>query len=70
MLPAASRRISWPVVVSPVKAILPTPGWAASAAPVAPPGPVTTLTTPAGKPGLERQLAEPDARSAACTTRA
>ena len=28
-LPAASRMISWPVVVSPVKATLPTPGCAA-----------------------------------------
>jgi len=42
--------ISWPVVVSPVKATLPTPGCAASAAPALPPGPVTTLTTPGGKP--------------------
>ena len=49
-LPAASRMISWPVVVSPVKAILPTRGCAASAAPAEPPGPVMTLTTPGGKP--------------------
>ncbi len=47
---AASRMISWPVVVSPVKATLPTPGCAAIAAPAEPPGPVTTLTTPGGKP--------------------
>ena len=50
MVPAASRMISWPVVVSPVKAILPTPGWAASAAPAEPPGPVTMFRTPAGMP--------------------
>ena len=46
----ASRMISWPVVVSPVKATLPMPGWAAIAAPAVPPGPVTTLRTPGGKP--------------------
>ena len=49
-VPAASRMISWPVAVSPVKATLPIPGWAAIAAPASPPGPVTTLTTPAGSP--------------------
>ena len=49
-LPAASRMISWPVVVSPVKATLPTPGWAAMDAPADPPGPVTMLRTPAGMP--------------------
>ena len=49
-LPAASRMISWPVVVSPVKATLPMPGWAAMDAPAEPPGPVTTLRTPAGMP--------------------
>ncbi len=49
-LPEASRMISWPVVVSPVKATLPTPGWAAMLAPAVPPGPVTTLRMPAGMP--------------------
>ena len=49
-LPDASRMISWPVVVSPVNATLPTPGCAAMAAPADPPGPVTTLSTPAGMP--------------------
>src|SRR5438105_4217776 len=42
--------ISWPVVVSPVKATLPIPGCPAIAAPAEPPGPVTTLMTPGGKP--------------------
>ena len=42
--------ISWPVVVSPVKATLPIPGCAAIDAPTVPPGPVTTLRTPAGMP--------------------
>ena len=46
----ASRMISWPVVVSPVNATLPMPGWAAIEAPAVPPGPVTTLSTPAGMP--------------------
>ena len=50
IVPAASRMISWPVVVSPVNAILPTPGCAARAAPADPPGPVTTLRTPGGTP--------------------
>jgi hypothetical protein len=49
-LPEASRMISWPVVVSPVNATLPTPGWAAMDAPAVPPGPVTTLSTPGGMP--------------------
>ncbi len=48
--PDASRMISWPVVVSPVNATLPMPGWAAMDAPAVPPGPVTTLRTPAGMP--------------------
>ena len=38
-----------PVAVEPVKAILSTPGWSTSAAPVAP-RPVTTLITPFGTP--------------------
>ena len=46
----ASRMISWPVVVSPVNATLPMPGCAAIDAPAVPPGPVTTLRTPAGMP--------------------
>jgi hypothetical protein len=46
----ASRMISWPVVVSPVNATLPMPGCAAIDAPTVPPGPVTTLSTPAGTP--------------------
>ena len=49
-LPEASRMISWPVVVSPVNATLPTPGCAAIDAPADPPGPVTTLRTPGGMP--------------------
>ncbi len=50
MVPAAVRMISWPVAVSPVNATLPTPGCAASPPPTTGPGPVTTLSTPAGSP--------------------
>ena len=57
---AASRMISWPVVVSPVKATLPIPGCAAIAAPADPPGPVTTFTTPGGKPASSASSAEAD----------
>ena len=39
-----------PTGVEPVKAILRTPGWVASAVPVVEPLPVTTLKTPAGSP--------------------
>ena len=46
----ASRMISWPVVVSPVKATLPMPACPAIAAPAEPPGPVTTFSTPGGIP--------------------
>ena len=50
MLPAAAFATSAPTAVDPVKAILSTPGWAASALPTAGPNPVTTLNTPGGKP--------------------
>ena len=59
-LPEASRMISWPVVVSPVKATLPMPGWAAIEAPAVPPGPVTTFRTPAGMPASSASSPEPD----------
>ena len=41
--------ISRPTAVEPVKAILSTPRWSTSAAPVSP-SPVMTLMTPGGKP--------------------
>ena len=46
---AAVAPMRSPVVVEPVKAILSTPGWSTSAAPVGP-RPVTTLNTPFGTP--------------------
>ena len=50
-----------PRSVEPVKATLSTPGWAASAAPVAP-APVTTLTTPGRQLGLPDQLGQQQRR--------
>ena len=55
MVPAESSRMRRPVAVSPVKATLSTPGWAASASPTSLPGPVRTLTTPSGTPA-SRQI--------------
>ncbi len=46
--PMAAMR--FPTAVEPVNAILSTPGWATSAAPVVAPGPGTTLRTPGGRP--------------------
>ena len=50
MLPPAAFMIFRPVPVSPVNVTLSTSGWAASGAPAVGPYPVTTLTTPGGKP--------------------
>src|SRR5262245_35617353 len=47
---AESFMICLPVEVSPVNAILSTPGCVTSAVPTLPPGPGTTLNTPSGKP--------------------
>src|SRR5688572_17722022 len=47
---AQSFMICLPVEVSPVNAILSTPGWVTRAFPTLPPGPGTTLNTPSGKP--------------------
>src|SRR5438093_978062 len=49
-LVAASRMICWPTSTEPVKQILSTPGWRASAAPATEPLPGTTFTAPGGKP--------------------
>ena len=62
MLSAASRMISWPVVVSPVKAILPMPGCAAMAAPPSHPG-RSHVHHARRKAGLQRQFAQPIAVS-------
>jgi hypothetical protein len=47
---AEFRMISRPVDVSPVKAILSMPGWATISRPSVVPVPVTTLSTPGGRP--------------------
>jgi len=47
---AAALTISLPTSVEPVKATLSTPGWLASGAPVVSPKPVTTFSTPFGRP--------------------
>ena len=49
-VPAASRMIPLPTSVEPVKAILSTRGSRTIAIPTWPPGPVTTLNTPSGRP--------------------
>ena len=59
-LPEASRMISWPVVVSPVNATLPMPGWAAIAAPAVAARPGDDVEDAGRDARLERQLAEPD----------
>ena len=48
--PVAAIAIFRPVTVPPVKATLSTSGLSASSSPTPAPGPVTTLTTPAGTP--------------------
>src|SRR6266478_4980099 len=60
-LPPSSRvtrlRTIFPTAALPVNAILSTPGWATSAAPAVSPMPLTTLTTPGGRPSSSNQLA-------------
>src|SRR5215217_3955439 len=58
--------ISRPTSVEPVNAILSTPGWSTSAAPV-PPSPVTTLTTPSGTPASSASSASRRALSGVCS---
>ena len=56
-VPAVAWRIRRPTSVEPVKAILSTPGCSTSAAPVAP-SPVTTLSTPGGRPASCSEFGE------------
>ena len=58
--------ISRPTTVEPVKAILSTPGWSTSAAPVSP-SPVTTLTTPGGMPASSASSPSRSAVSGVCS---
>ena len=66
-LPAAARTIILPTSVEPVNAILSTPGWAANAAPAVSPRPVTTLSTPAGRPASRHSSARRSADSGVCS---
>ena len=52
---AADRAIAIAVSGPPVNAIRSIPGWEVSAAPQRPPVPVTTLTTPGGKPACSNR---------------
>ena len=65
-LPADAFTISCPTSVLPVNATLSTPGCAASAAPASP-KPVTTLTTPSGKPASHTSCASRSAVSGVCS---
>ena len=58
--------ISRPTAVEPVKAILSTPGWSTSAAPVEP-SPVRTLSTPGGKPTSSASSPRRSALSGVCS---
>ena len=56
-VPAAARRIAFPVSVSPVNEILSMPGCSAMAAPTTGPGPGTTWNAPGGSPASARSSA-------------
>ena len=58
--------ISRPTSVEPVKAIFSTPGWSTSAAPVSP-SPVTTLSTPGGRPTSSASSPRRSALSGVCS---
>ena len=62
IVPAAPRITCWPTSVEPVKPIFATSGCSISRCPTTEPLPTTTLTTPSGMPGVERELAEPERR--------
>ena len=64
-LPALAP-ISRPTAVDPVNAILSTPGWSTSAAPVSP-SPVTTFSTPAGMPASSASSPRRSAVSGVCS---
>ena len=66
-VPAASRWMSLPTAVEPVKAILSTSGCATSAAPAVSPKPGTTFSTPAGSPASAQARASSSAVSGVCS---
>ncbi len=63
---AAATAIFLPTLVEPVNAILSTPGWATSAAPVSP-LPVTTLKTPGGRPASRQRAPRRSAVIGVCS---
>ena len=65
--PAAAFTISLPTSVEPVNAILSTSSCAASAAPAVSPNPVTTFTTPSGKPASCNSSPSRNAVSGVCS---
>src|SRR5690606_28105186 len=65
MVGAASRAISMPARVLPVKDTMSMPGWALSALPTPAPSPFTRLNTPAGTPALSITWANRQALSGA-----
>src|SRR5690606_29377043 len=69
---AACSYTRWPLTSPPVKAILATSGCVTSGSPTSAPKPVTTLTTPGGKPassiGLQNSSIEAEVYSDGFTT--
>ena len=69
---AAFRKMSCPVVVSPVKEISGTPGCFTSASPASSPSPLTRLNTPSGTPASRKisghRLADSGVNSAGFST--
>src|SRR5882762_2685266 len=64
---AALLTIIFPTAALPVNAILSTPGCATNAAPVVSPIPLTTFTTPGGRPSSSNQLATSIMVSGVCS---
>src|ERR1700761_8393465 len=64
---AALFTIIFPTAALPVNATLSTPGCATSAAPAVSPNPLTTFTTPGGKPTSSNKFANSRAVSGVCS---
>ena len=67
MFSAAAAATALPVAVDPVNATLSTPECAASVAPTSRERPVTTLTTPGGKPACSTSSANASVDAGACS---
>ena len=64
---AQVRMMSFPTSFEPVKLILSTSGWSSSGAPASGPTPVTTLSTPSGRPASCAIRASSSAVSGVCS---